>query len=88
MAGGSVVALASAHRRVVEARCRVERQRDARSDLLRSGELAAAARSASTIREMDLDLAYLETVLVAATAQVHHEFNMMQPRGGGGPLAR
>jgi hypothetical protein len=86
MAGGSVEALASAHRRVAEARGRVERHRELLLFLLESGAVAAAAGSTSRIRALDLDLAYLETVLVAATAKVHHDFNSVMIRGGAVPL--
>ncbi len=72
-----------AQRRVAAAKSRVERYQDFRAYLLQIGEVDAAATVASRIRALELDLAYLGTVLIARTAKVYHEFNTRLDRGAG-----
>ncbi len=83
MSDDCVEALALAQRRVVAAKARVARYEDFRAYLLQIGEVDAATRFTSQIRALELDLAYLGTVLIARTAKVYHEFNTGIARGAG-----
>ncbi len=75
MLGKYIEALASAHRRVAEAKGRVARHEDLRLFLLKIREVEAAEVLASRIGELVVDLDYLETGMSAAAARVFHAFN-------------
>jgi hypothetical protein len=84
MLDGHVEALASSHRRVVDARNWIQRYEDARTHLTKMGQIAAAEALALRIGERKSNLQKLEIDLIVASYKVCDTFNVVNPHEAAG----